>query len=156
MPQILLWSVTTSAEIQVEGHAAGFDIIDILADYAKVPRSRLIKTSGVNWGCQFFNGNSNQQDFTCTDTNDAQENEWRARSAMLGAYLDNSLDKEGKKALENYSHLFSYANTDGNNISDGLTMVHIILNMIMPSTKALINNQRAELMYMDTSATSPR
>ena len=30
-------------------------------------------------------------------------------------------------------------------------MVHIILNMIMPSTKALINNKWAELMYMDPS-----
>ena len=143
-------SVTTSAEIQVVGHAAGVDIVDLLSDYAKVPRSRLIETAGVKWGCE-FDDESNEHDFTCTDSNVAEDNEWRARSAMLGAYLENSLDEEGKTSLANYSHLFTYVNTDGNNINDGLTMVHVILNKIMPTTRALISNKRAELMYMNPS-----
>ena len=141
--------VTTRAEIQVPGHLAGTETIDLLQDFAKVTRERIIESAGVNWGCTF--NADNVHDFTCVDTNDDQENALRVRSAMLGTYLENSLTEEGMKTLENYSELFTYINTDGNSVSDGLTMLHVILNMIMPSTKASINNKRAELMGMDPS-----
>ena len=139
--------VTTSASIQVVGNQEGADVINILTDYSKIQKDRIIETAGVIWGCEFNDDNSHN--FTCANSDDADENELRARSAMLGTYLENSLTEEGKKSLDNHSKSFLYTNTDGNSVSDGLTMLFIILNLIMPSTKASINNKRSELMNMD-------
>ena len=141
--------VTTKAEIQIEGHAAGTDIIDLLTDHSRVSKERVIETAGVIWGCTFEPDNTH--DFVCVDSIDVDINQLRSKSAMLGTHLENSLTEDGKTALNNHSHLFTYANTDDNDVLDGLTMIHIILNLIMPTAKASGNNKRAELMTMDPS-----
>ena len=48
-----LGPVTTRAEIQITSQNAGTDVIDILTDYSKVSKSRIIETAGVLWGCTF-------------------------------------------------------------------------------------------------------
>ena len=141
--------VTTKAEIQIEGHVAGTEVADLLTDHSKISKERVIETAGVIWGCGFEPDNTH--DFVCVDSNDDDVNQLRSKSAMLGTYLENSLTEDGKTAMNNYSHLFTYANTDGNDVLDGMTMVHLILNLIMPTAKASGNNKRAELMTMDPS-----
>ena len=98
---------------------------NLLTDYSKITRYRIIETCGVIFGCTFdANGDHN---YTCVVFNDDDENALRLRSSMLGVYLENSLTSDGQTTLDNYSDEYLYTNTDGNLVSDGITVLHIIL-----------------------------
>ena len=117
--------VTTHAEIQVAGDQEGTDLTNLLIDYSKITRDRVIETGGIIFGCEFdANGT---HDRTCVVSNDDDVNALRFRNSMLGFYLANSLTSDEQKTLDNYSNEYLYTNTDGNSVSDGITVLHIIL-----------------------------
>ncbi len=143
--------VTTHAEIQVAGEThpylqAGTDTVNLLTDYSKITRDRVVETGGVLFGCAFDVDGTH--DHICVESNDDNVNALRLRNSMLGVYLKNSLTSDGQKTLDNYSDEYLYTNTDGNSVSDGMTVLHIILTLIMPTTKASNKNKRAQIRKM--------
>ena len=139
--------VTTHAEIQIAGVEEGTDLTNLLTDYSKITRDRVIETGGVLFGCA-FDDVDRTHDHTCVASEDDDVNALRLRNSMLGVYLENSLTSDGQTTLDNYSDEYLYTNTDGNSVSDGMTVLHIILTLIMPTTKASNKNKRAQIRKM--------
>ena len=61
--------VTTHAEIQIAGIEEGTDLTNLLTDYSKITRDRVIETGGVLFGCA-FDDVDRTHDHTCVASED--------------------------------------------------------------------------------------
>ena len=143
------WS-TGIEDIPVEWDING-DItrtIDIMKDFRTVTLAELVTAIGLRFDCVFAD---DVHDFRIVNTADADENLTRLRTVMVAEWILDSLSDDGRKALQNNAKYFKYKNTDGSTVNNRATILLLVLQKIMPSTKVGVTTKKSLLMSMDPS-----
>ena len=139
-------------EIPVEWDING-DIartVDIMKDFRTVTLAEPVIAIGQRFDCVFVN---DDHDIRIVNTADAAENLTRLRSVMVAEWILDSLSDDGRKTLRNNAKYFEYKNTDGSTVNDGApTILLLVLQKIMPSTKVDVTTKKSLLMSMDPSS----
>ena len=94
-------------------------------------------------------------DFRIVNTSDADENLTHLHTVMVAEWILDSLSDDGIKALQNNAKYFEYKNTDSSTVNNGATILLLVLQKIMPSTKVGVTTKKSLLMSMDLSKHIP-
>ena len=104
-----------------------------MKDFRTVTLAELVTAIGQRFDCVFVD---DDHDFRIVNTNNAAENlTCLVRSVMVAEWILDSLSDDGRKTLRNNAKYFEYKNTDGSTVNDGATILLLVLQKIMPSTK---------------------
>lgn len=122
--------------------------VNIMKDFRSITLAELVIATGQRFDCEFAD---NVHDFRIVNTADPAENLARFRSVLVGEWILNSLSDDGRKTLRNNAKYFEYKNTDGSIVNDGATILLLVLQKIMPSTKVGVTTKKSKLMAMDPS-----
>ena len=141
------WS-TGIENIPIEWDATGqpSKLANIMTDFRSLTLEKIVAATGQRFDCVFT---GDTHDFKIVNTNDAPENLARLRSVMVAEWILNSLSDDGRKTLQNHAKYFEYENTDGSTINEGATILLLVLQRIMPSTKVGVTTKKQLLMSMD-------
>ena len=123
-------------------------IVDIMKDFRTVTLVELVMAIGQRFDCVFVDDVHN---FRIVNTANAAENLTCLRTVMVAEWILDSLSDDGRKALQNNAKYFKYKNTDGSTVNNRATILLLVLQTIMPSTKVGVTTKKSLLMSMDPS-----